>query len=58
MVELRMRYRAMSGYGRNHHEKLGLEEILCSSQVAISDTAAMSPDLSCNYTDMRSSQPN
>jgi len=50
--------REMRGDGGNHHEKLGLKKISCASQFTIPDTAGTSPDLECNYTDTRSSQPN
>ena len=46
------------GGGTNHHEKLGLKRILCASQCTIPDTAGMCPDPLCDYTDMRSLQPN
>ena len=58
IVELRTRKREMRGYGGNHHEKLGLEKISCASQFTIPDTGGTSPDLACNFTDTRSSQPN
>jgi len=44
--------------GGNHHQKLGLERISCASQITIPDTAGMSPDLACNNSDTRFSQPN
>ena len=50
--------REMRGDEGNHHEKLGLKRILSASQCTIPDTAGMSPDLACNYTDTRSTQPN
>ena len=58
MVELRTRKREMRGDGGNHHEKLELKSISCASQFTIPDTAGTSPDLACNHTDTRSSQPN
>jgi len=58
MVELRTRKREMRADGGNHYEKLGLERILCARQPTIPDTAGTCPDLVCNFTDMRSSQPN
>jgi len=58
MVELRTRKRDMRGDGGNHHEKLGLNRISCASQLTVPNTAGTSPDPSCNYTDMRSSQTN
>jgi len=58
MVELRTRKREMRGYGGNHHEKLGLMRISCADQLTIPDTAGMSPNPACNYTDMTSSKPN
>jgi len=57
MVELRTRWRDVAGDGGNQHEKLGLKIIPCASQFTISDTASMRPNLACNPTDMRSSQP-
>ena len=42
----------------NHHEKLGLKRISCASQFTIPDTAGTTPDMTCNYTNTRSSQPN
>jgi hypothetical protein len=48
----------MRGDGGNHHEKLGLKKISCASQFTIPDTAGTTPDLACNYTNTRSSQPN
>jgi len=47
----------MRGDGGNHHEKLGLKRILCARQFTIPDSAGTSPDLACNFTDMRPSQP-
>jgi len=44
--------------GGNHHEKLGLQRISCATQFTIPNSAGTSPDLVCNYTDTRSSQPN
>jgi len=58
MVELRTRYREMSGYGGNQHEKLGLKRTSCVSQFTIPNTAGTSPNPACNYTDTRSFQPN
>jgi len=58
MVELRMRKREMRGGGTNHQEKLGLERILCARQCTIPNTAGTSPNLACNNTNQRSSQPN
>jgi len=58
MVELRTWKTEMRGYRGNHHEKLGPKIISCASQFTIPDTAGMSPDPECNYTDTRSSQPN
>ena len=46
------------GDGRNNHEKLGLNRISCASQFTIPETAGTCPDLACNNTDTRSSQPN
>jgi len=58
MVELSTRKREIRGDGGNHHEKLGLERILCASQLTIPDTAGMSPDPAGNITDKGSSKPN
>jgi len=58
MVELRIRKREMTGYGGNHHERLGLKRISCASQLTITDTAGTSPDPVCNTTDTRSFKPN
>jgi len=58
MVELSTRKREIRGDGGNHHEKLGLERILCASQLTISDTAGRSPDPAGNNTNRRSSKPN
>jgi len=55
---LRTRKREMRGDGGNHREKLGLKRISCASQFTIPDTAGMSPDPACDYTDTRFSQPN
>jgi len=57
MVELRARKRHERVRG-NHHEKLGLKRISSECQFTIPDTAGTSPDLACNITDTRSSQPN
>jgi len=58
MVELMTRKREVRGYGGNHHEKLGLKRISWGCQFTIPETAGTSPNLVCNYTDTRSSQPN
>jgi len=58
MVELRTRKREMRGDGGNHHEKLGLQRISCACQFTIPNTAGMSSDPACHYTDTRSSEPN
>jgi hypothetical protein len=58
MVELMTRKREMRGYGGNHHEKLWLKRNSCASQLIIPATAGTSPDLACNNSDTRSSQPN
>jgi len=50
--------RERRGDAGNHHEKLGLKRILCASRFTIPDTAGMSPNPECNYTDTRTSQPN
>ena len=57
MLELRTRKREMRGNGGNQYEKLGLKRISCASQLTTSNTAGISPDSVCNYTDRRSSQP-
>jgi len=54
----RTRKREMRRDGTNHHEKLGLEGILCASHFNILDTAGTSQDTACNYINTRSSQPN
>ena len=48
----------MRGDGANQHEKLGLKRLSCESQFTMPDIAGTSPDLACNNTDTRSSQPN
>ena len=58
MVELKTRIRKQRVYWRYHHEKLGLKIISCPTQSTIPDTACTTPDMGCNYTDTRSSQPN
>jgi len=58
MVQLSTRKREIRGDGGNHHEKLGLQRILCASQLTIPDTAGTSPDPAGNNTDTRSSKPN
>jgi hypothetical protein len=55
---MRTRKREMIGYGGNHYAKLGLKRISYVSECTIPDTAGTSPDLACNYTNTRSSQPN
>jgi hypothetical protein len=55
---LRTRKRQMRGYGGNQHEKRGLQRISCASQLTIPDMAGKSPHLACDYTNMRSLQPN
>jgi hypothetical protein len=52
MVQLSTRNREIRGNGGNDHEKLGLEKILCASQLTIPDTAGTSPDAAGNTTDM------
>ena len=49
--------REMRGYGGNHHEKLELKRNWGASQFTIPNTAGMSPNPVCNYTDTRSSKP-
>jgi hypothetical protein len=58
MVELKTRMRKQTEYWGNHHEKLGLKRISCASQFTIPDTAGVTHDTACNYTDTRPSQPN
>jgi len=58
MVESRTRKREIRADGGYHHEKLGRKRISCLSQFTIPDAAGTSPDLACNNTDTRSSQPN
>jgi len=58
MVELKTRIRKQRVYWGYHHEKLGLKRISCATQSTIPDTACTTPDMGCNYTDTRSSQPN
>ena len=58
MVELRTKRREIRGDGANYHEKLGIQRISCASQFTIPDMAGTSPDLACNNTNTRSSQPN
>jgi hypothetical protein len=58
MVELSTRKREIRGDGGNHHEKLGLERILCANQLSISDTAGTSPDTAGNKPNQASSKPN
>jgi len=58
MVELKTRMRKPRVYWGNHHEKLGLKIISSESPFTIPDMAGTTPDTGCNYTDMRSSQPN
>jgi hypothetical protein len=58
MVELKTRMRKQTEYWGNHHEKLGLKRISCASQFTIPDTAGVTHNTVCNYTDTRPSQPN
>jgi hypothetical protein len=55
MVELSARKREIGGDGGNDDEKLGLERILCTSQLTIPDMAGTIPEPACNFTDMGSS---
>jgi hypothetical protein len=48
----------MRGHGGYHHEKLGLERILCASQLTIPDTAGNTPDPAGKNTNTRSAEPN
>ena len=58
MVELTTGKRGMTGYGGDHHERLGLERILGASELPIPDTAGTSPDPAYIHTGSTSSQPN
>jgi len=58
MLKLSTRKREIRGDGGNHHEKLGLERILCASQLTIPETAGTSPDPVGNITNNGSSKPN
>jgi hypothetical protein len=58
MVVLSTRKREITGDRGNHHEKLGLERILCASQLTIPDTAGTSPDPAGNITDSGPSKLN
>jgi len=58
MVEIRTRKWEMSIDEGHHHEKLEHTRILSASHSTIPDRADTSPDLRCNITDTRSSQPN
>jgi hypothetical protein len=42
----------------NYNEKQGLTRISCTSQFTITDMTGTSPNVACNLTDERSSQPN
>ena len=44
--------------GENHHEKLGLQRILCPSQLNFPDMAASPPDPAGKNTNTRSSKAN
>jgi len=50
--------RERRGDGGNHHEQLELRRISCASQFTVPDTAGISPDPVCNYTNKISFQPN
>jgi hypothetical protein len=56
MVKSWTREREMRGDGGNHHETRGLKIVACVSQFTIPDTACISPDPTCNYTDKMSSK--
>ena len=58
IVELSTRQREIRADGGNHYEKLGLERIMCASQLTIHDTAGTSHDPVGNNTDTSSSRPN
>jgi len=58
MVELSTRKRDIRGDGGNHHEKLELEKISCTSQLTIPDTAGTIPDPAGKNTNTGSSKPN
>jgi hypothetical protein len=58
MVQLMTRKRQMRGYRGNHHEEPGRRVIWCASQFTIPNTAGMSLNPACRYTDMRPSPCN
>jgi hypothetical protein len=58
MVKSRTTKREKKGLGGNHHEELEHKRIGRESQFTMPNTARTSPDLSGNYTDTRSFQPN
>jgi len=58
MVDLKTRIREMKGDEGNHYEKQELKRISHASQFTIPNSAGMSPDPVCNYTDTRSSHRN
>jgi hypothetical protein len=58
MVELRTKKRELRGNGENHHEKLGLQKILCVSELTIPEEVGISSDPPGNIIGARSSQPN
>jgi len=58
MVKLRTRMRNMRAAGGNHHYKLGLQRSSCVTQLTISDSAGICPNLACHNTDTRSFQAN
>ena len=44
--------------GGNHHDKWGLERIVCASQCTTTDEAGATPDPACKNSNMRSSSLN
>jgi hypothetical protein len=58
MVELSTRKSKIRRVGGNHHEKLGLESILCANQLTNPDAADMSSDPAGYDTNTRFSKPN
>jgi len=53
-----MRKREMRGDRGNHHEKLGLDRMLCANQFMICNIEGTTPDPTGNYTVMRSYNAN
>jgi hypothetical protein len=57
MIELRTRYREMTGDGTTHHAKLGLNRNSCARKFTVPVTADKSSDLACYHRNMWPSQP-